>query len=554
MLARAEVQESAYLDLTDEARSYGAIHGNKRAPPAVSRDLDEEGERFTSPPKDQKTHQDVGSIVAVLLLGEFISNADATLVMASTGQISSEFNSLQDANWLSTAYTLGVCSTLPMYAKLSDILGRTPLLLTAYFFLTFGCIICGTAPAMWVVILGRAISGVGGAGTMVMGSVIILDIIPTKDVAQWRAYINVAMTLGRGAGGPVGGWLTDAIGWRWLFLIQAPLIGLAALPVIFKLKIPHPLPAMTWNGLKTSIFQRIDFLGTGVLTAAVTATVLLVDQGGKSFSWLSWLSCSLSVASVILMASFGYIEMYIAREPIFDLRVLRRPNVLASYLVGSLQIAAQVGIMFSVPLYFEVTKHASTVEAGAHLVPAVLGNAIGGLCAGLFARWTGRYKTLLIMGTVIASSTYMLLWLRWNGHTSFWESLYVIPGGVGTGISSTAAFVLMTSFLELEEMPTVTGGYFLLHTFFMTVSITGTNTILGFEFRRQLRRHIHEPGAPQIIRRAISDLHYIAHLRGYLQQMVVNCYVAALKGTYITSFVLSGVAWLLSFTVREPCL
>ena len=83
---------------------------------------------------------------------------------------------------------------------------------------------------MWVVILGRAISGTGSAGIMTVGSVIITgmrfslsrsglanlaDIVPRRDVATWRAYVNVVMTLGRSIGGPLGGWLTDTIGWRW---------------------------------------------------------------------------------------------------------------------------------------------------------------------------------------------------------------------------------------------------------------------------------------------------------------------------------------------------
>ena len=276
------------------------------------------------------------------------------------------------------------------------------------------------------------------------------------------------------------------------------MIGLAALPVVFKLKGSRPLTATTFDTHQISIFKRIDFLGISLLATAATATVMLIDQGGKSFSWLSWMSCLLTITSVILMAGFCYTELHIAKEPIFDLRVLRRPNVLASYLVGSLQIAAQVGMIFSVPLYFQVTKRASTVEAGAHLVPAVLGNAIGGLFAGMFARRFGKYKTLLFVGSLLASATYLLLWLRWNGQTDFLESLYVIPGGLGTGISSTTVFVLMTSFLEPEEMATVVGGYILLHTFFMTVSVTGTNAILGFEFRRQLEHHLHEPEAPQV--------------------------------------------------------
>jgi predicted MFS family arabinose efflux permease len=68
---------------------------------------------------------------------------------------------------------------------------------------------------MWTVILGRAISGMGGAGTMIISSVIITDIVPRRDVATWRSYVNISMTLGRSLGGPVGGWLSDTIGWRW---------------------------------------------------------------------------------------------------------------------------------------------------------------------------------------------------------------------------------------------------------------------------------------------------------------------------------------------------
>jgi hypothetical protein len=165
-------------------------------------------------------------------------------------------------------------------------------------------------------------------------------------------------------------------------------------------------------------------------------------------------------------------------------------------------------------------------------------------------RRTGRYKILLVVGAVLASLTYLLLWLRWNGHTNLLDSLYIIPGGLGTGISSTTVFALMTSFLDAEEMATVTGGYILLHTFFMTISVTATNGILGFGFRKQLENHLHEPDSPQvwiffplgllqaatnlrqIIRRAISDINYITHLGGYIQKIVVNCYVTALKNTY----------------------
>ena len=68
---------------------------------------------------------------------------------------------------------------------------------------------------MWVVVCGRTISGMGGAGIMTISSIIITDIVPKREVAAWRSYVNIAMTFGRSLGGPWGGWLSDTIGWRW---------------------------------------------------------------------------------------------------------------------------------------------------------------------------------------------------------------------------------------------------------------------------------------------------------------------------------------------------
>ena len=111
--------------------------------------------------------------------------------------------------------------------------------------------------------------------------------------------------------------------------------------------------------------------------------------------------------------------------------------------------------MFSVPLYFQVTARASNTVAGAHVFPAAAGNAVGGMMSGWlihrYARWshqtplslhcldrvgsplvfvprTGRYKGLIIFGTLASASSYLLLMLRWHGHTNWLESMYIIPG------------------------------------------------------------------------------------------------------------------------------
>ncbi|GES65316.1 efflux pump antibiotic resistance protein [Aspergillus terreus] len=500
---------------------------------------DEENDASTELPPTKPSAEmltSVGSIVAVLLLGEFISNADATLIMTATASITSEFNQLQGAAWLSTGYTLGLCAAQPMYGKLSDIYGRKPLLLVSYLFLALGCLVCGLATDLWIVILGRAISGIGGGGIMTMSSIIITDVVSKREFAKWRAYVNVSMTLGRSVGGPVGGVLTDTIGWRWAFLLQVPLLGLAAILVIVQLKLVHHTPDTRVDLMK---LRRVDFPGALSIATSITAIILLLDQGGKSFPWMSAPTLLLASLGTVSLALFVYIELFIAKEPIFDLQILRRPNIIPSYLISALQVGAQVGMMFSVPLYFQVTAKASSTIAGAHLVPAVIGNTVGGLMAGVFIRRTGNYKPVLVIAGLVASITYVLQIVRWNGHTGPWESMYIVFGGLGTGLASSAAFVSMTAFLEPQDIAMATSGYLLLLSFSMTAGVTTTYTVLGSEFKRQLQTRLHGPDAHRIIQRALSSIDYIAGLTGSLRDIVVGSYVAGLRHAYIVSLVCS---------------
>lgn len=145
----------------------------------------------------------------------FVANADTSLVLATYGEISSEFKSLENASWLLTGYMLSMCASQPLYGKLSNIYGRKALLLVAYTLFAIGCLICGMAKSMPLVIAGRLISGAGGSGMSSVVSFLIADLVPMRDVATYRSYVNIVQTIGRSCGGPIGGWLAEQMGWRW---------------------------------------------------------------------------------------------------------------------------------------------------------------------------------------------------------------------------------------------------------------------------------------------------------------------------------------------------
>lgn len=435
------------------------------------------------------------SVVAVLLLlflGVFIANAEGTLVIASVGTISSEFSSLENASWLTTAYTLGTCAMQPLVGKLSDIFGRKQVLLVSYVIFTIGAILCGMGQSMGQLIFGRVIGGLGGAGMTVIVSILITDLVPKIEVASWRSYINVVSTSGRSLGGPMGGFLTDSVGWRWSFLGQAPLMLIAIALVSYGLQNPTRKSDGTpiVKAKARSKLGRIDFIGSLLLIITIVTFILSLDLPGRGLGWASPLVHALALISLVLGASFIVYESKYAQEPIFPPTLLAQRNIWTGYAIHMLQGAAQLAMMFSVPLYFQITQGSSNTRAGGQLVPAVVGNAIGALTAGVWIRRTGRYKYLTTLATLCGMTCYTLLITRWHGDTGFWESLDIVPGGFGSGIAGASTFIAVTSTVPYESVAVAASGSYLSASVGTVLGISLSSTIQRSVLRRSLTERL----------------------------------------------------------------
>ncbi|KAG4035758.1 hypothetical protein MFRU_001g05260 [Monilinia fructicola] len=498
----------------------------------------------------RKGSRNIAGVISILLLGVFVANADSSLVLATSGTISSEFSDLGNAGWLISSYTLAMCATQSLYGKLSDIYGRKDMILASYVFFALGCAICGLGWNLPAVVVGRVVAGVGGAGINCLVSIVIADMVPIREVAKWRSYVNIAATTGRSLGGPIGGFLTDTVGWRWSFLGQCPPTVLALVLVIWKLEI-SPQQAIDKQS-HFSKLRRIDFLGSIFLSVSIVCGLLVLDLGGHRMPGADLKVLLLLGVSVATGSLFILVEGFWAKEPIFPLRLLRNRDVLTSYINLGFQSGAQMAMMMLVPIYFQITEHASFTAAGAHLMPSVIGNAIGGLLTGYVIHKTGTYKPILLLGAISSTTAYTLLLLRWHGHTSFLESLYIIPGGFGNGIALSATFIGLTAGVEQEELAIASSGLFLSANVGTVVGLSVAGSVMQWGLERGLKVALEGwEGSERIIERALSDIEYVRGLEGKLGEIVTNVYVNCLSYTHAVSVFAAIVALIAACCVKQ---
>lgn len=541
-------KDSSYIDPIDDVkRGYGAIHDTESAQTPDSPD--------STGPRYSRTL--IAQVVGALVIGVFTSNVDGSLVLATHPVISSTFKDLEDSSWLFISFWLAGSATQSLYGKLCDIYGNKWILLLSYGLFAIGCALIGIGQSMWHVILGRVLSGSGQAGMWVVAAVIITDLAPMREVASWQSYLNVVATIGRSLGGPLGGWLADMVGWRWSFLGQVPVFVVA---MILCWLIFSKLEAQKSGHFKTDTPQsnlaRFDFLGASTLGLGTLALMLPLEIGGQKVPWSHPSVFILLAVGVILLGVFFMAETRWAREPIFPLRLLKSRDALLGYFIVGCILAAQGGMVFTVPLYFQVTQGSSSTIAGAHLFPAVAGNAIGGIFSGYLIRRTGRYKALAIFASLTSATSYLLMIIRWDGNTNWIESMYIFPGGLGCGIIQSAVFIAIQASIDPENKAAGISGFFLATQIGTVIGMAAVSALMIGGLRQTLAARLIAQGVAtnemsEILKQAVASVDFIHETKPSVALAIVASYVDGLEWSHAFSFGSSVLAFLAALLLRE---
>ncbi|KAG1053037.1 hypothetical protein G6F43_004853 [Rhizopus delemar] len=150
----------------------------------------------------------------------FLSALDSTIISTALPRIGSDFNQMTIVSWVATAYILTFDAFQPLFAKFSDIFGRKWILMFGIGLFLFGSVLCGAATTMIMLIVARAIAGIGAAGINSMVFIIISDIVPLEKRGSYQGIINAVFALASVFGPLIGGSFTDYVTWRWNFYIK----------------------------------------------------------------------------------------------------------------------------------------------------------------------------------------------------------------------------------------------------------------------------------------------------------------------------------------------
>lgn len=367
-----------------------------------------------------------------LMLTMVMGALDQSIVSTALPTIVSDLGGLAHMSWVVTAFMLTSTIATPMYGKLSDMFGRRPLL--AFSIGSFLCasLLCGLAQSMWQLILFRALQGVGAGGLMTLSQTVIGDMVSPQQRGRYQGLFTGAFAVSSVTGPFLGGVLTSALSWRWVFLVNLP-IGLFAFGLIM-LSLPVG---------RRETGPQIDYLGAALLSVATAGFLLLFNSFGTSLLWTSPLTFLLFGLTATLFMLFIRQERR-APEPLINLDLLRIPTFSVCVSATGIMSFAMMGSMIFLPLYYQLVLGETPAASGLMMLPQVGTMMVSSVLGGYVSSRTQRYTLLLVIGVGIEFTALTLIAMcAHHGAPAVFFLLSLGALGVGMGIAMPNATVMI---------------------------------------------------------------------------------------------------------------
>jgi EmrB/QacA subfamily drug resistance transporter len=363
--------------------------------------------------------------LGALSVALFMIMLDNTIVNVALPAIKRDLNiGVSELEWTVTAYALTFAVLLLSGGKLGDLLGRRLIFTIGLLVFTVASLLCGLSASAPELIAARAVQGVGAALMTPATLSIITATFPARErgtaIGIWAGVSASALAIGP----LLGGVITEHLSWNWIFYVNVPIGGLGVLASI--LVVPE--------SRDTSHEQRLDLPGLVTSGIGLLALVYALIEG-RQYGWTSGRILGLFAVAAVALAVFVLLERH-QRVPMLDLSLFRSGTFAGANLVAILVTLAMFGIFFFFPIYMQVYRGWSPIQAGAALLPWTLMVVVFAPIAGKLSDRLGSRWLMAAGMTVVAACCLILSTV--GVHSSFWHMLPgFVLGGVGMSFVMT---------------------------------------------------------------------------------------------------------------------
>jgi DHA2 family multidrug resistance protein len=408
-------------------------------------------------------------ITLTVMTATIMSAVDISIVNVALPYMRGNFGaSVEEITWVATGYLLSNVVVMPMVAMLTARFGRRRFYLFSIILFTITSMLCGLSWNLSSLIAFRVLQGIGGGAIIPISQAILRESFPTEEQGKIIGIYGLGVILGPAFSPTLGGWLTDAYSWRWIFFINVP-VGVLTLALISRyIHDPHYL--VRDKG-------RLDYWGLALLTIGLSSLQLLLEKGER-WQWFdSWFIVWLTVLAGVGMALFVWRELTITR-PAVDLRLFTDFNFTIGTLFGGVFGIALYGSLFLLPLFLQEIVGYSALNSGLTMMPRSLAMAFTMPLAGRLYNRTGP-RALVGIGMLISSFSFWQLSQLTLG-VGFWD-IFVPQALQGVGFGLVFVSLTTSAMITIDRcrMTSATGLYVVVRQVCGSIGIALVATLLA---------------------------------------------------------------------------
>ncbi|KAG8927325.1 hypothetical protein FRC01_007660 [Tulasnella sp. 417] len=421
-------------------------------------------------------------VIVAMMVTEFLSAIELTSVATALPTIVEDLHGTQ-FSWVGAAYALGSTAILPMTGGLAQIFGRRPIVIGSIGFFALGSGICGGASNMHMLIAGRAIQGVGGGGILSLSDIVVADLVPLNERGTFIGLFGAMWAIASAIGPPLGGAFSQS-NWRWLFYMNLPITGFAAILTLFSLQL---IKGPSEDGLGNKM-RRMDLIGNAIIIVSTTITIVALTWAGVQHSWGSAAVLVPLVLGLLGIGAFFVYEAKVPVEPVVPWELISNRTSFFGYASVFLHGVISTAVIYYLPIYFQATLEQGPVKSGISLFGNAFTIAPGAIFAGASAAIFPVYRPQNAIGWVLtAVGIGLLSLLDASSSKAEWVGYQVIEG-IGLGFLFTAPQFPVLAPLPVTETAHALAFFTFVRCFAQTWGVTIGATILQNELKKKLPR------------------------------------------------------------------